>query len=366
MAEEAEKAAITDESSAVAHVKSLLEPAEGEPTEQAGDEKAGEVTQEAEAEEAPAEEPAEEAEEASAEDTDESEPDGEGEELPDTLEGFAKELGIGPDELAGHLKVPIKVDGKIQHVTLADAMKGHQLDADYTQKTQALAEQRKQMQAQQAEATERWQQSVLELRQAIDSLQGEADAGLSAEQLSRLMDEDPQEYLRTMARQQAQKERLEKAKRLHDETLAQERQQMSQRMAAFRTEQQRLLSEKMPEVGDPDKLTKLETEWSTYLRSRDFSDEEVGAFFGGPFDHRQVLIIRDAARYRALETGKKTLPKKLQGMGRIAKPGAARERSTERDKIDASKQRLRRLGKRGKSGKSRQNEAALDLVKRLI
>ena len=72
----------------------------------------------------------------------EAEPDDGDATLPDTLVGLAGALDISADDLAGHVRVPVTVNGEVQHVTIADAMKGHQLQADYTRKTQELAEER--------------------------------------------------------------------------------------------------------------------------------------------------------------------------------------------------------------------------------
>ena len=53
-----------------------------------------------------------------------------GEELPDTLSGLAEAIGIDEAELASHLKMPIRINGETQMVSLADAANGQQRDAD--------------------------------------------------------------------------------------------------------------------------------------------------------------------------------------------------------------------------------------------
>lgn len=351
-----EAGAVTNEESAVERVVGLLEPEE--PTSEQPEQDEPETAEPVEAEEAEAE-----SEEKSSKEAD-TEPESEDEELPDTLEGFAEALGVESAELAGHLKVPIKVNGKVEHVTLSEAMKGHQLESDYRQKTSELAEQRRQVEAQSQQAFERWQEQVTRLNDLIETFD---EQGPTAEELANLMEEDPQEYLRAVAKQNARKERLGKAKEVRDAEIQKYREHLTNQMATGRAEQQRLLQEKVPDLTETDKLRKFEDSLTGYLRGQSYSDEEIGAFFSG-FDHRQVLIVRDAMRYRAMQEGKKSLPKKLQGKSKVLKPGTAPPKSTDTDKIAASRDRLRKLGKKGKSSTSRlqQEDAAIDMVKRIL
>jgi hypothetical protein len=350
-----ETGAVTDESSAVERVASLLEPEGPTEQEQPEGEAEGSETQEAEAGESP---------EQSSEEKPETEPESEGEELPDTLEGLAEALEMDPADLAGHLKVPVKVGGKVEHVTLADAIKGQQFEGDYRQKTTELAEQRRKMEADALQASERWQQKVQALQAAIQTVEAGLEAEPSDEALIQLMEDDPQEYLRVTARQKARQKRLEDAKKTYDEQLANAREEASEKLRDFRVEQQRILSEKMPEVSDPKKLQAFESGSQAYLKSLGFSGEEVSGFFGGPFDHRQVLIIRDAMKFRALQEGKKTLPKKLHGLAKVQKPGAAQGKKSDTDKMTASSNRLRQLKHKGT--RDQQNKAAIERVKMML
>lgn len=357
-----EAGAVTNEESAVERIAGLLEPEVPTPKqpeqpkqEEPEPEAEAEPVEAGEAEAEPAEEPSEE-----PDTTEPEEP--EGEELPDTLEGLAEALNVEPADLAGHLKVPIKVNGKVEHVTLTEAMKGHQLESDYRQKTSELAEHRRQLDAQSQQAFERWQQQVAQLGEAIEQFD---EAGPSAEELANLMEEDPQEYLRAVARQNARKEKLDSAKRLRDEEIQRYREQLSQQFATNRAEQQRLLQENIPDLAKPDKLREFEDGLTGFLRDRGFPDEEITGFFSN-FDHRHVLIAQDAMKYRAMQEGKKTLPKKLQGKSKVLKPGVSQPKSTDTDKLVASRDRLRKLGKRGKTSRLQQEDAAIDMVKRIL
>ena len=72
-------------------------------------------------------------------------------------------------------------------------------------------------------------------------------------------------------------------------------------------------------------------------------------------------------RYRALQQGKKTVGKKLQNLPKVQKPGAAPPKAkTGADKLVASRNRLRQLGKKGKPARMSQEAAAVDMVKRML
>lgn len=356
MAANPEAGAVTDEASAVQHVAGLLSEPE-RPTE----DEDPTANPEGEPEEAEEQDP--KAKDTSSEEAEESEPEGDQEELPDTLEGLAKALEMDPGDLAGHLKVPITVNGKVTQVTLADAMKGQQLESDYRQKTSELAEQRKQLDAQAQQVHSRWQQQAETLSTLIQAGESLIESGPSAEQLAQLMEDDPTEYLRVKAHADAQNEKLTKLKEEQTKLRNEQRAQAQQRSLAFRQEQQKQLAEKLPDFRDPAKARAFEDKMSSYLRLKGMTDDEIGNFVNGPFDHRQILILADAMDFGAMKQGKDKVSKKLKALPKVAKPGAAR-REKDSDKLTASRDRLRRLKSRG--SKQQQTDAAVEMVKGML
>lgn len=73
-----------------------------------------------------------------------TEPVGSTEVANDTL-GQGSEPILPVDEYSTY-KVPVKIDGEEQYIPLTEAISGYQRQADYTRKTQELAQQREQMQ----------------------------------------------------------------------------------------------------------------------------------------------------------------------------------------------------------------------------
>lgn len=348
---ETESVPTTDEQ-AVAVVSRMMEPLEEKPT---GDQETESqpANQEEPVEEAPAEEAGVETSDAETEDV---EPDEESVELPDTIDGLAEELGVSPEDLAEHLKIAVTVNGEKKEVTLSEARMGQQRDQDYRQKTMELADQRKALEAESSQALERWQQSVQRLDETIDTF-NVLLAEPSREEMNRLLETDPVQYQRVKAQLDERREILEKAKGEQRKLREDAVREAQANQTKYRAEQQSLLAEKFPDVRDPEKLQKFERAAADYLKVMGYSDEEVTRAFTF-FDHRNILMLGDAMKYRAMENGKGELTKKVKRIPKVQKPGTTSKRDT--DKLTASKDRLLRLKKSG--NRRQQTDAAVDFV----
>ena len=288
-------------------------------------------------------------------------------ELPDTLQGLAEALDMQPEELAGHIKVPIKLDGASQEVTLAEAQNGYMRQADFTQKTQALAAEREKVSQQLQQAGQLAQQRLSELDAAIQAVEGLVDDGYTEEQLAELLEYNPGEYVKLTERKKARQEKITEAKdkiqKERDEALKVHGEQMM----AYREQQQQQLLDKLPHLKDPQKLQVFEREARDYLISKGFPEEAVSSYFNGVFDARQIDIMSDAMKYRAMQKGSKKLTKELKGKGlpKPLKPGAAKSRTSgEGERRAKSLENLRRASKRGT--KAQQKAAGVEFVKNLL
>lgn len=354
---------------ATKHVSGLLTP-EGAPdeTEAATQETTQqESPEDVEPEREPETAPERETQSSEAEEeTAETEPEAEAE-LPDTLSGLAEALDMQPEDLASHIKVPIKIDGEQREVTLAEAQRGFMRESDFTQKTQALAAEREKITQFQQQMGEQAQQRLSDLDAAIAAVEGLVDDGVSEEQLAELLEYNPTEYVKVKERRELRLKAIGEAKgRLQGEREEAARLN-TQRMVEYRTQQQQILLEKLPHLKDPNKLQAFERESKSYLNGKGFSDKDVSDFFNGPFDARMVDVIADAAKYRALQKGSKKLTKELKGKGlpKPLKPGAATPRTSgEGEKIAESLKNLRRASKRGT--KAQQKKAGVEYVKTLL
>jgi len=265
------------------------------------------------------------------------------ESLPDNLNGLAEEIGITAEELAGHLKIPAGKDenGNPVMVTLAEAIRGNLRQADYTAKTMELSEQRKAFAEQSQQVQQQWQQKFAQLESLIPQMEAE---GLSDEQLNRLIDEDPQEYLRQVAHRNARKESLNQAQYMRQQQLEQQAQETAQQKQAIRkTEQQRLV-EAIPDLLDEGKRASFESGIVETLGGAGFSKQEVSEYMQGTFDHRFIKVVEKAMKYDAMEKGKKTMTKKVKGLPKVVRPGAKRDDS-KADEVASRRTRMLRSGK---------------------
>lgn len=263
-------------------------------------------------------------------------------ELPDTLDGLAEAVGLSADEFAAHVKVPVTVAGKTEMVTLAEARKGYQLDADYRSKTTELADQRRSFETQTQEATTEWQtrfQSQAALTEQLERAVGESTADLDRI----LIDEGAEAYISAKAKVEANQKLLDHAKGEKAKAEANQSEQQQQAQANYALEQKNLLVQHLPDFADDVKGPKLADRIRSNLITAGFNEREVG----GVVDHRMLIVAHKAMLYDELQKAKPGTAKKLKGLPRVQKPGAKPERGdAARQKATAKVQRLQRSGSR--------------------
>lgn len=264
------------------------------------------------------------------------------EELPDTLDGLAEAVGLSADEFADHLNVPVTVNGETRMVTLAEARKGYQLEADYRHKTADLAEQKRTFESQTQQASHAWQQRFESLDGLAEQLQKavQEDTG----NLDRILAEEGFEaHYAAKQRMDQKKELLDHAKAEREKAALETQETQRQQTETYLREQNSLLVQRLPEIADTEKGPKLQTRLRTYLQEAGFNEQEMTQLV----DHRQVLVVRDAMRYRDLMKSKPATVKKLKGLPKVQKPGAALEKGDiARSRTVANLQRLKKSGSR--------------------
>ena len=294
-----------------------------EETEATVDEEVVEETEEAEE----AEEEAPEEEEGQAEEETEEEVDEE------------EETEIVAEE---DLKYTIKVDGEEFEVGIDELKNGYQRQADYTRKSQALAEQRKETEQIQSERMQLEQERQM-YANGLQMLQEQQNAKLqefNSVDWDTLKNEDPYAY---MIKKEEFREAQEKVQNVAQQQQYIQQEQMQQQQAAkanfIRTEYARLV-EALPEWEDKDSTIKKDIR--EYASTVGFLPEEIDQLA----DHRSVLVIKKAMEYDKLT--KKVAPKKkaVKKVPKVQKSG--RGNSKEDSKVDAIKKKRARLQKSGK------------------
>ena len=196
--------------------------------------------------------------------------------------------------------VTVKIDGKTQELPLEEVVAGYQRQADYSRKTQALAEERKQLHGQLGEVVQERQYYA----QALTALQQQL--ATQAEQQpdwDRLYAEDPIEWVRQREVWRAKQEQSAAAQiemeRLQAQQVGEQRQQLAQHLQAERSR----LVEAIPNWKDDKVWERDRTALREYGRKFGFSDEELSQ----AYDHRAVVALYKAMRYDRMMEAKKTV-----------------------------------------------------------
>lgn len=251
-----------------------------------------------------------------------------------------EEVEVEEEELEETQYYTVKAAGEEKQVTLDELMQGYQLGADYTKKTQEVAEQRKEVEAN--------QQAILEAQQVRDTYAQRLKSveeflettTNSSEDLAKLKENDPIGYAMKVAENTEKKEQLAQV-RAEQQRLAQEQQvAQQQRMAQFVQQEAKKLSQVLPEFSDPVKGEQLRNEIRNYGKSIGFTDQELA----NVYDSRHVQILNKARLYDQLQKSKPAVTKKVAKAPKMVKPGT-KVKEGDRDVRKKQMQKLKQTGK---------------------
>ena len=240
------------------------------------------------------------------------------------------------------LKYTIKVDGEELEVGIDELKNGYQRQADYTRKSQALAEQRKETEAIQSERMQLEQERQM-YANGLQMLQEQQSAKLNefnSVDWESLKTEDPYAY---MIKKEEFRDAQEKVQSVAQQQQYVQQEQMQQQQAAkaefVRAEYARLV-EALPEWENKESTIKKDIR--DYAATVGFRPEEIDQLA----DHRSVLVIQKAMEYDKLT--KKVAPKKkaVKKVPKVQKSG--RGNSKEDAATEAIKKKRTRLQKSGK------------------
>ena len=232
----------------------------------------------------------------------------------------------------------VKASGEEVEVELDELIKGYQQGADYTKKSQALAEQRKAIEAerQHLEYVKQERQAYAQKLQALDSFLSQQNQGVN---LDVLKETDPIGYAVAVA-EQSQREKQLAVVRNEQQRLAQ--QQQSEHHASLqnhlRQESEKLTS-LIPELATP-QGDAVRRQIRDYAKSIGWSDQELGQLY----DSRAVVTLYNGMKYQQLQKSKPEVNKKLQAAPKMMRSGT----SAPPTKSSGDKQAMQRLRETGK------------------
>jgi hypothetical protein len=232
----------------------------------------------------------------------------------------------------------VKASGEEVEVELDELIKGYQQGADYTKKSQALAEQRKALEAERnhLEYVKQERQAYAQKLQALDSFLSQQNQGVN---LDVLKETDPIGYAVAVA-EQSQREKQLAVVRNEQQRLAQQQQseQQTSLQNHLRQESEKLTS-LIPELATP-QGDAVRKQIRDYAKSIGWSDQELSQLY----DSRAVVTLYNGMKYQQLQKSKPEVNKKLQAAPKMMRSGT----SAPPTKSSSDKQAMQRLRETGK------------------
>ena len=238
----------------------------------------------------------------------------------------------------------VTANGEEIEVTYDELLKGYSRQADYTKKTQDVAQQRKEYE----QAKQQYEASLPELQalkeqysQALNYNISNSMAGLERFNIdwNALKEEDREEYLvkREEFRQAQDQLRDYQARKQHEDSqLAHQNQ--AQYKAVVQRETEQLVSI-LPEWGDSDKRREMISSIRDYATSQGYTNEELANLV----DHRALIMLMKAMQFDSVSQSDikskkiKNKPKVVRsGKGKSSKENSNKKRAVQMKRLQGS------------------------------
>ena len=234
----------------------------------------------------------------------------------------------------------VKAAGEEHEVTLDELIKSYQLGTDYTKKSQAVAEERKAVEAerqavQEAKALRDQYAQRLEMMEQMLKPQDET------ENLAYLKETDPIGYSVKVAEMVERDKQLNAVRAERERIAQQQEQERQQQLQQYVAEESQKLVAAVPEFADPAKGETLRKNIREFGKSLGFSDQELA----GVYDSRAVLTLYKAMQYDKLVASKPEVTKKVAQAPKVIKPGVSQPRDSNAEEVKKLKARAKQSGR---------------------
>ncbi len=251
-------------------------------------------------------------------------------------EGDQAEEGTTEEAAPAPVTFTVELDGKEVEVPLEEARKGYLRTADYTRKTQVLAEERRAISAEREQVSRERAQYA----QLLPALAAQLQQAMPQPPDETLLHTDPAEYVRQEAYYRKQAERLAAAQFEHSRIQAAQAQEQQGSLQQRVVEERGKLLDAIPEWKDEGKRKDGLGKVLDYGKKQGFTDEELNQ----AYDHRAVVAMYKAMKYDELMGGANK-PKPVVNQGPkeapVGSPNATPRKASEATK---AKQRLAQTG----------------------
>jgi hypothetical protein len=278
--------------------------------------------------------PEEEQSESESEEVESAEPQDEALESSEEVEANEEE---SEEEAPRDEKFIVKVDGKEIEVPKEELIRGYQREADYTRKTQKLAEERKFVESefQQVRAErETYAQVLGQLQQKLQEFEPQEP------DWNRLEVEDPTEYARQWTSHQ-RRQQQKFAVQAEQMRLNQLREvEMQKQINTVLAQETAILKEKIPEWTSPEKAKAEGKALLEYGQQLGFSEQELNTIT----DSRALLALHKAWKYDQMMSKRPEFQAKIKKAPKMATPGSTGSVSSKSSDINNAKKRLAQTG----------------------
>lgn len=277
---------------------------------------------------------------------DEPEDEDEVEETADSADESDQDEEDEADEEEGEEEPVFVIDG--EEVTLTQLQEWRRdglRQADYTRKTQQAAEIRKQAEAIASEAQTLRQEYYQRLEMVKQALEQGAPAKRSAAEWDTLRQQDPVRFAAEWADTQRHQQEMA-AVESEQVRVQQEAQEawLQQMETHLQRERERLYSA-IPEWKDESKAKQEKATLRSFAQERyGFTNEELD----GVYDHRLMLLLRDAQRFNKLSSEAKPKVEKNRQAAKVLQPGGRTPKTNRSAKSAKSlREKSRKLARTG-------------------
>lgn len=245
----------------------------------------------------------------------------------ETLDEIAEATGMDTETFLRTIKARTKVNGQESEKSLADIIKGYQLESDYTRKNEAFIQKQKQWEEAQVQAQAKLQHDLQQTGALFQRAQQELTREYNGINWEQLKADDPQQFMlkrQELGERQAQLDHLINNATHHAQQVMQQQEaQKQQRLAEYTKAQDQLLLKALPDWKKPEVRERESREITQFLLDNGYSPQEVGSIV----DHRVILMARNAMKGIDNITKADLAEKKVRAAPKLVKPGPKRNRS---------------------------------------
>lgn len=234
----------------------------------------------------------------------------------------------------------VKAAGEEKDVTLDELIKSYQLGTDYTRKSQAVAEERKVVEADRHAVQEAKQlrDVYAERLQVIEQMLNQPQ---QEENIEYLKETDPIGYAVKVA-ELSQREKQLMQVRVERERISQQQEHDRQQQLRYKiSEEANKLVAALPEYADPVKGDAIRKDVRNYGKQAGFSDDELA----NVYDSRAVLTLWKAMQFDKLQASKPGITKKVNEAPRTMKSGVTQPREASSEELKKLKARAKQSGR---------------------